>query len=191
MSLHTANTSQILPTTRARRTVAPTRPNQRLAISADGTITTHTKTLESGLRTMFARLGAARSNERRNARFANPIMYRTITIRNNDDIRRLERRILTRSRFNAARARTPPGQERREQARSYGEMVSSSGADTRATQGRARACAEALRRLRNEGLGRAMQRYYRSQASPSPICSRAPSTILDRIPNGRAAATRA
>ena len=46
----TINTSQILSSTRSRRTMAPTRPNQRLSISADGTITTHTRTFESELR---------------------------------------------------------------------------------------------------------------------------------------------
>lgn len=101
----TINTSQI-STTRPRRTMAPTRQNQRLSISADGTITTHTRTFESELRSMFSRLGAELSNERRNGRFINPITNRAITIRDNTDIRRLERRMLARSRFNAAQ--TPP-----------------------------------------------------------------------------------
>ena len=102
----TINTSLVLSSKRSRRTMAPTRPNQRLSISADGTITTHTRTFESELRSMFSRLGAELSNERRNGRFINPITNRAITIRDNTDIRRLERRMLARSRFNAAR--TPP-----------------------------------------------------------------------------------
>ena len=43
LNCDTINTSQILSSTRSRRTMAPTRPNQRLSISADGTITTHTQ----------------------------------------------------------------------------------------------------------------------------------------------------
>ena len=97
------NTSQILSTARPRRrrTMAPTRPNQRLPISADGTITTHTRTFESELRSMVSRLGAEPSNERRNGRFINPITNRAIAIRENGDTRRVERRMLARSRFNA------------------------------------------------------------------------------------------
>ena len=97
----------ILSAATSRRRSIPartqTRDNQRLIISPSGDVSTQNRGMETDLRIMFARLGATLSNERsRNGKFINPITKRQITVRNQTDISRLEKRMLARSRFNAA-----------------------------------------------------------------------------------------
>ena len=79
-----------------RATMPARRVNQTLAINTDGSISSQSRTIESELSAVFSRLGAALPNTRRNGRFTNPLTNRAITIRNMQDIRRLETRMQSR-----------------------------------------------------------------------------------------------
>ena len=94
INLLTSRQQNSAPITYRPATMPPTRRlNQRLSIGTDGSIALQQRTIESELAAMFNRLGATLPNTRRNGRFINPLTNRTITIRNMQDIRRLETRM--------------------------------------------------------------------------------------------------
>lgn len=112
INLITSRQQNSAPIAYRTSTMPPARRlNQRLSINTDGRITSQSRTIEGELSAMFNRLGATLPNTRRNGRFINPITNRTITIRNMQDIRRLETRMQSRrfdQRRNTTRETTTP-----------------------------------------------------------------------------------